>query len=250
VAHFFAVNNAFLWCGASSGQLVSVDFWSGAWFSVAPHIDALNFLVDAVAGGTRVGSSINFITFRVPFTVDVSTVTLFLFNAFGSFRVEDETFFTSTTFNTSVSAFRVPLWHVSASLWTSGDAWRVSGASVALHWAEMVAPPVNVNSESVTLVGVSGDGGTETGAVSSGVTGTGIENTVFKVFFWVDVLMARSENTGIIGEDGASLGGPWFSVVVGVTRVDHGDSSWAGFVSRPRISESEDVSGGDSTSGD
>ena len=227
VAHFFAVDNAFLWFGASSGQRVGVDFWSCTRFSVASHVDALDLLVDAVAGGAGVGPGFNFVAFRVPLTVNISAVTLFLFNAFCTLRVENEAFFASATFDAGVSTLQVPFRHVSACLRTSGDTWRVSGASVALHRAEMVTPPVDVNSESVTLVSIGSYSGTETRAISSGITSTGIEHTVFEVFFRVDVLVAGSENTGVIGENRAGFGCPRFSVVVGVARVDHRDSSWA-----------------------
>lgn len=201
VAHFFAVDNAFLWFGASSGQRVSVDFRSGTRFSVASHVDALDLLVDAVAGGAGVGPGFNFVAFRVPFTVNISAVTLFLFNAFCTLRVENEAFFASATFDAGVSTLQVPFRHVSACLRTSGDTWRVSGASVALHWAKMVTSPVNMDSKSVTLVSIRGNGGTETRAISSRITSTCVENTVFEVFFRVDVLVAGSENTGIIGEN-------------------------------------------------
>ena len=146
---------------------------------------------------------------------------MFLLDALGALGVQNHALLALATLDASVWTLELPVLHVSAGLWASTDAWRVASTAVALHWAESVASPVDVHTESVTLGSVGGDGCTEASAIGTAVASASVKHAVLEVLLWIDVLVAWREHAGVVGDDGASLGGPWLSVSVGIAWINN-----------------------------
>lgn len=204
VTDFFAFDDALFWLAALGGGRCLVGFDADgsrcAFGGTTTHVHALDLLVDAVAGGAVSGSALDSVSLAIPDTVDLGAVALFGLDTLGAFSVENHTFFALAALDASVFTWLVPSVDVLAGLWTSWNTWVVSSAAVALNWTELVASPVHMNTKSVTLVGIGSNGSTETCAIVTGITSTGVKHTVLVVLCWVDPLVAWSEYSGGISD--------------------------------------------------
>jgi hypothetical protein len=248
------------WCGCSGNTTwngTSGVLWSGwsAWSCVswAWKTDTLNFSVHAVTASTSIRLASNFFTLSVFNSVELHTEAVLLFQAFSTIFRQDSIVDTFTTFNTNFLTFfgdLIPSSDVSTSQWTSGDAWVVLPAAVALHWAKTLMSPRNVDTLLVTSLSIGGDGGTKTFAFSTGVASAGIVLTVFKVVVDINVSVTFREWTVLIFKNGTSFGGPCFSEWVQRANVFNVNWFWTGRNSFPRVSELQDVSSCDIVGGD
>lgn len=240
-------------------------FWSGhifiiwggwsAWSGVswAWKTNALNFSVHAVATGASVGLRSDFFSFGVFNTVNFHTEAVFLFQAFSAVFRQDGVVDALATFNTNFLAFfgdLIPSANVGTGQWTSGNTWRVFSATVALHWAESLVSPRNVDTFFVTGLSVSSNSGTKTFAFSTSVTSTGVILTVFKVVVDVDMGVAFGEWTGLIFKNGTPFGRPSFSEWIQSADISNMLWFWTGRKSFPGISEFKNVGGWDVGGGD